>query len=130
MAQRKKPYTVGIPTRKMPPSSLSLVETLLALDKATERYVRNYTGHPKLQPVPPFVTLTLASGKEVCGLLRQATEQAVAIFPQKVWGTAPGLGVELKKIAYDTPIVLRMSSLDMVEFFFPSHRVDPEELTS
>lgn len=132
MVQRKKPYRVGIPSTKMPSSDLSVCETLLALDKLVERYVRNHKGHPKLKPAPPFLGVMLASGKQIRGLFRQATEQSVAMFPEEdvgeVWFSS---GPEqLRMISYETPLVVKMESIDVIKFSFPSREVAPSELTS
>lgn len=129
MSQRRRPYRVGISLKNTPSSGLSVVETLLALNKVVDCFVRKHKKHPKLKPEGPFIKITLGSGKEVEGVLDCATEHSVTLFP-KVVDCIVGHNQKMYRISSVASTVIKMSSVDMLDFQFRCREVYPNELSA
>lgn len=129
MSRRRNPYYVQIPQNKAP-QGLSVCETLRELDRLIEKYIRKHKGHQLTTPLLPEVTLSLSSGKEIHGVLKQVSDNAVEMYPIRVLWTTRELGGEQKHKGpdYEKVSVADISVVVAVEYCFNKRKVDPNSL--
>jgi hypothetical protein len=66
-------------TPRKPLSGLTVNETLVELEKLTDRYVRNHKGEERKKPYPPNIHVSLVNGVKIKGTFCRLSENSLTV---------------------------------------------------